>query len=545
MNKGITLITLIITIIVLLLLAGITITIVAGENGLLYKATKAEEATKKANALSKLEIIISETNAITHAEENRKATLDDLKIALEKDKINFSVDGEFLIVNVDGYYFKVNQELRIIDSNEGNEEDNNDKEDDKSKIAFVNFDNGYNPEVIKNSVTQQMPTKNGNSNIKITTENYKVGEASCYFPGTAGTRLTENVSNLNLGTSDFTVQFWSYAEEQTMPYALFFGSDLNTNLTLFIQDGAANGNISLAIGNTRIIDTNKKYIKNEWVHYAVVRKDGVFTIYENGKNIGSTSSYIGNTVNMSDFAIGGNISTGNTSYKGYIDDFSIFNSARYVGDFIPPQDAQNTATNVYYDFDGYLKGFLDVISNKNLLLQGDGNIYVSEEHHKAGKGSCYFPGTAGGRLTFGNRSNLNFGTNDFTVQFWSYAEEQTMQYALFFGNDLNDNLNLFATDKEVQGNISLALGRSRIINTNKKYVKNGWVHYAVVRKDGVFTIYENGKNIGTDEEHKDYLIDLSNLSIGGNNATNDTSYKGYIDEFEIYNKALYDSEFTQ
>ena len=130
-------------------------------------------------------------------------------------------------------------------------------------------------------------------------------------------------------TNDFTVEFWSYAEEQTMPYALFFGSDSNTNLNLFIQDGSASGNISLTIGTTRIINTGKKYTPNRWMHYAVTRKNGVFTVYENGTKIGETSEYTQVNISMVDLAIGGNSATNNTSYKGYIDNFIIYNKAVY------------------------------------------------------------------------------------------------------------------------------------------------------------------------------------------------------------------------
>ena len=47
-EKGITLIALVITIIILLILAGISIATLIGENGVLIKASKAGEETKKA-----------------------------------------------------------------------------------------------------------------------------------------------------------------------------------------------------------------------------------------------------------------------------------------------------------------------------------------------------------------------------------------------------------------------------------------------------------------------------------------------------------------
>ena len=48
LNKGITIIALVITIIVLLILAGVSITMLTGENGILKKAKEAQEKTKVA-----------------------------------------------------------------------------------------------------------------------------------------------------------------------------------------------------------------------------------------------------------------------------------------------------------------------------------------------------------------------------------------------------------------------------------------------------------------------------------------------------------------
>ena len=55
-NRGITLIALIITIIVLLILAGVSISMVVGENGIMSKAGKASEETKKADLIEKVQV---------------------------------------------------------------------------------------------------------------------------------------------------------------------------------------------------------------------------------------------------------------------------------------------------------------------------------------------------------------------------------------------------------------------------------------------------------------------------------------------------------
>ena len=56
-TKGITLVALVITIIVLLILAGISIATLMGENGIVEKAQKAKEATQIAQYSEELQII--------------------------------------------------------------------------------------------------------------------------------------------------------------------------------------------------------------------------------------------------------------------------------------------------------------------------------------------------------------------------------------------------------------------------------------------------------------------------------------------------------
>jgi len=49
--KGITLIALVVTIVVLLILAGVSINLITGENGIVSKAKQAAEKTEEANAV--------------------------------------------------------------------------------------------------------------------------------------------------------------------------------------------------------------------------------------------------------------------------------------------------------------------------------------------------------------------------------------------------------------------------------------------------------------------------------------------------------------
>ena len=62
-NRGITLIALVITIIVLLILAGMSISMLTGENGILTQANNAKEMTQSSNAEEIMKIVISEIRA--------------------------------------------------------------------------------------------------------------------------------------------------------------------------------------------------------------------------------------------------------------------------------------------------------------------------------------------------------------------------------------------------------------------------------------------------------------------------------------------------
>ena len=58
-NKGITLIALVITIIVLLILAGVSIAMLTGQNGILNQATNAKEDTAEAEAADRINMALN------------------------------------------------------------------------------------------------------------------------------------------------------------------------------------------------------------------------------------------------------------------------------------------------------------------------------------------------------------------------------------------------------------------------------------------------------------------------------------------------------
>jgi hypothetical protein len=407
----------------------------------------------------------------------------------------------------------------------------------------------YNQEPIQENISNSYFSILGNTALEGKSES-KLGGASLYFPGTAGGRINKSISGLNFGTKDFTVSFWMNPDAtQTSKWPAIFSSEVNASGTSlkFVVSNNGDGKIALRLStNTVIISTGVAYKPGSWNHYSVVRKDGVFTIYENGINIGSTSSYLTSSVDLSSFSVAGNNATSYLSYyKGYIDDLAVYNYAKYDGNYtVPSTDAFNDPANVFSD----KLEIMDDVSKQTFSVVGNANIAGYADEKKFGDASLYFPGVKDQRLVM-DVPELDLGTKDFTIAFWINPDSaQTAQWASVFSTQVNavaESLKLSISDS---GNNQITLRASTntaIISTGVNFKPGVWTHYAVVRRKGVFTIYENGTNIGSTDAHKTRLVNLSSFALGGNHATSYLAqYKGYMDDFVIYNYAVWKSDFT-
>ena len=129
-ERGITLIALVITIIVLVILAGITISILFEKNGLVEKAKNATEEYKIEEQKQKLQLAIYNLNI---ERQNTKIDLQELinikengiKVLTTENKVKIFQDNlkKYAIVTVNKYSFKVYEDMEIVYFNEFIEED--------------------------------------------------------------------------------------------------------------------------------------------------------------------------------------------------------------------------------------------------------------------------------------------------------------------------------------------------------------------------------------------------------------------------------------
>ncbi len=108
-QRGITLIALIITIIILLILAGVTINLTLGENGLFKTAKIAGEKYEEAEAREKLETVLIELQAdkVTKTEYNENNYIDN-----KLNENDMQIEGDIVIVN--GWQFEIDRSIPKI-----------------------------------------------------------------------------------------------------------------------------------------------------------------------------------------------------------------------------------------------------------------------------------------------------------------------------------------------------------------------------------------------------------------------------------------------
>ncbi len=167
-NKGITLVALVVTIIVLLILAGVTIATLTGDNGILTKATEASENTKKANAEEQVGLAVAGSRG-TDGNIEMNNLNDNLRnienLTYNNEEISSDETNRIkelpAIVNVDGY--------DILISEDGNTEeyvDTTEKVEDETPGILAGNGTSSNPykiESIEDLVKFSQEVRNGNN----------------------------------------------------------------------------------------------------------------------------------------------------------------------------------------------------------------------------------------------------------------------------------------------------------------------------------------------------------------------------------------------
>ena len=180
-----------------------------------------------------------------------------------------------------------------------------------------------------------------------------------------------------------------------------------------------------------------------------------------------------------------------------------------------------------------------------MVVTLSGNTQISTAQYKFGSSSIHLDGT-GDYITVTDNGNFDFGTNDFTIEWWQRLDSLD-RFAIDFRGGASASNKILLYSYQYDGSaddLYLYTNANRISATNSDLTANQWQHIALVRSSNTTKLYINGTQQGssyTDNNNYNHNeMRIWHNSIGAENYTP----AGYIDEYRVSDSARYTSNFT-
>jgi len=159
--------------------------------------------------------------------------------------------------------------------------------------------------------------------------------------------------------------------------------------------------------------------------------------------------------------------------------------------------------------------------------------------------SLAFAGNSTSYLKIPNASGFNFGTGDFTIEWYQYQTDSNSFPRIFQVGNYSATVSIgvsiesgrFYYWTNATPNLATTL-------TSSNY-KNVWVHFAICRASGVTKVFMNGTSVFSMNDTTNFTS-ASDLTIGNESTTsNNAAFGGYITYFSwVKGVALYTANFT-
>jgi len=175
-------------------------------------------------------------------------------------------------------------------------------------------------------------------------------------------------------------------------------------------------------------------------------------------------------------------------------------------------------------------------SNKAITANGD---VVASNAQSIFYGGSYFFDGYGDFLSITPTTDFNFGTGDFTVEFWAYtlsfsAAGPYIRTFIDFRPETT-NGNYLAISAGISGNFYAMLDTLNEVPgifTSGENILNRWVHIAMCRQSGSVTLFVNGQSLGT--KTANINSSASQVLIGKNVFGAHFGMHGYLQDIRMY-----------
>lgn len=358
---------------------------------------------------------------------------------------------------------------------------------------------------------------------------YNQASWSNYFDGSGDYLTFPNSSAFAFGTGSFTIEFWINGPLNNDKFILGGRAAIGT---MHITTGGSGSTAGVLryVGSSTIVSGNV-ITDDSWHHCAIVRNGSSnITLYVDGISRGTGTDTTNYTTTSGTWYIGSNDTSAPANIlNGYISNLRIVKgTAVYTSDFTPSTTPLTAVTNTAL-LTCQSPRLIDNSTN-NLTITRSGDTSTSsfsplapynEYAANSMGGSVYFDGSSA--LLAANNTGCNFGTGEFTVDFWMNPSSLSSSQTMLIGGNSGGSLTLRMTDSAFlidRYNSALDLSGSA---TSQVGV---WAHIAFVRQSNTLRIYRNGVQLNSGATSASY--NLNNATVGHGGSIGIANYNGYI-----------------
>ena len=160
--------------------------------------------------------------------------------------------------------------------------------------------------------------------------------------------------------------------------------------------------------------------------------------------------------------------------------------------------------------------------------------------------SLSFLGNATSYLRIPNTDDFDFGTGDFTIEWYQYQTDSNSFPRIFqVGNYVNNDISIGVS---IEGGAFYYWTNNsfRLVKTlTTSSYKNKWVHFAISRSSGVTNVFMDGVSIFSLADTNDFNGTNDLIIANESTPANNSAFGGYITYFTwVKGVALYTTDFT-
>ena len=202
-----------------------------------------------------------------------------------------------------------------------------------------------------------------------------VSGGSTSFDGSGDYLATQSSTNLQLGSGNYTIEYWMKATNFDSTGNIFDNRDAGVNNSIITNTNTSGQHRLWYVGGYRI--TSSALSTNTWYHIAIVRNSGVTTMYINGVAESTTWSDTTNFTGQK-ITLGTEVDGASSEFHGYISNFRVVvGTAVYTSNFTPPTSQLTAISNTQLLTCQNSTGSITDASSNSLTISANGNAAAS------------------------------------------------------------------------------------------------------------------------------------------------------------------------